>query len=169
MRIPLVLLALGLVVVVAALIRGRLVGDGPTLQVRDVPRAIAALRQRGREHSFFVIMFEPGGATGAEAINLQLSIDHGRLGLDWVLISPANLADCAKVETYMRSRGHSVQDLATNGVRFLRVEDGDLTGLTMAILTDLYRRGEDTKVETVADGFELPQNMLITTHPPTAR
>jgi hypothetical protein len=100
-------------------------------------------------------MFDPPGQPGAEAINLQLSIDHGRLGLDWVLLSSSNLADRPKVEAFIRKRGHAVRDEAMNGVRFLRVEDGDLTALANAILADLCKLNGDAKVETVVEGFKL--------------
>jgi hypothetical protein len=148
------MVAVAVLVVAFPFIRGRLNGQGPVLKVRDVPRAIAAVRQHGGEPSFLMVMFDPTGTPGEAAINLQLSKERGRLGVDWVLISPANVADRPKVEGFMRSRGHSVSEHQENGVRFLRVENGDLDALAMAILTDIYRLKADAMVETVMSGFE---------------
>lgn len=149
-----VLLALALGVTVKA--RAQLLsGDGPSMRVRDVPGAIAQLRQQGREHSFLVLMFDPPGQAGAEAINLQLSIDKGRLGLDWVLLSSSNVADRAKIESLLRKRGQPVREIEMNGVRFLRVEEGDLTALASAVLSDIYKLAPDAKLGTVVEGFRL--------------
>lgn len=43
----------------------------------------------------------------------------------------------------------------TNRVRFLRTEDGDLSALASAILTDLYRLPPEATFQTVLEGFEL--------------
>jgi hypothetical protein len=40
-----------------------------------------------------------------------------------VLIGPTNIADKARVETFVREHGHAVREEEENGVRFLRVED----------------------------------------------
>ena len=149
--VALVVLALGFVMRA----RARFSGHGPSILVRDVPGAIAQLRQNGSEHSFLVFMFDPPGKPGAEAINLQLSIDKGRLGLDWVLLSSSNVADRAKVDALFRKRGQPGKETEMNGVRFLRVEGGDLSALACAVLADVYELAPDAKLETVVEGFQL--------------
>jgi hypothetical protein len=151
-----VLIVAGTVAVLLLLLLAKLRrGDGPTLRVRDVPQAIEQLRQHGKDAAFLVFMFEPLVKPAVDAINLQLSMENGRLGLDWVLISPANIADRAKVEAFIRLRGHSVRELEGNGVRSLRVEDGDVSALASAIIQDLYNYGPEANLDTVADGFKL--------------
>ena len=130
-------------------------GAGPTIRAREVPAAIAQLKERGGERSFLVFMFDPPGRPGAESLNLQLSVDDGRLGLDWVLLSPSNVEDRARVEAFARGLGYPVREAQENGVSFLRVEQGDLAALASAILTDLYGLGGDAALATVADGFTL--------------
>jgi hypothetical protein len=153
-----VLVILGAVAAVALLLLllGKVrSGNGPTLRVRDVPQAIEQLRQKGRNLAFLVFMFEPLAKPAVDGINLQLSIENGLLGLDWVLISQDNVADRARVEAFIRLRGHAVRELEGNGVRYLRVEDGDVSALASAIIRDLYRLGPEATLDTVADGFEL--------------
>ena len=45
------------------------------------------------------------------------------------------------------------QELETNGVRFLRIEDGDLAGLGLQIAGDLYGLGPNAGMSTVIEGF----------------
>jgi len=100
-----------------------------------------------------------------DAINLQLSMERGHLGLDWVLVSPANVADRAKVEACIRRHGHSVRELEVNGVRYLPAEDGDVSALASAILRGLHQLGPKAALETVADGFELDRWTRVTAVP----
>ena len=154
MKIALIVTGVGLAVLAAAFVlRALASGHGPVIRVRDVPRAIAELRRKGGEHSFLVLMFDPPGRPGADAINLQLSIDNARLGLDWVLLSSANRADRPRVEALIRQHGHECREEGANDVHFLRVEDGDLSELASAILTDLYGLKPEDRIDTVAEGF----------------
>lgn len=127
-------------------------GDGPTVTVSDIPEGVAKLQQHGREHAFLVFLFTP--RQGEDAINLQYSIQRGHLGLDWVLIGSANIADKAKVEAFVTERGHSFREKEMNGVRFVRIEDGDLARLGLHIVTDLYGLNLTARLGTVVDGFD---------------
>lgn len=157
MKIALIVAGVGAATLVALFVARALLpsGEGPVIRVRDVPRAIDELGKKGGEHSFLVFMFDPPGRSGADAINLQLSIDKGRVGLDWVLLSPSNQADRPTVEAFIRQRGHTWREEDVNRVRFLRVEDGDLSALASAILTDLYKLTPEARLETVVEGFRL--------------
>lgn len=149
------LVGLGLIglVLIALLLRSRS-GDGPQVTVADIPEGVAHLQQRGREHAFLVYVFVPRERRDGEAINLQYSIDRAQLGLDWVLLSPANIADKPKLEAFVRKQGHAPQEQTVNGVRFLRVEDGDLAALGVQIARELYGLAPSSELGTVVDGFE---------------
>ena len=129
-------------------------GDGPTLAVRDLRRAIAELVRQGRDGAFLAVLFGREGRAG-EPLALQLSLEHGRLGIDWVLRGDRNLADRARFETFARERGYVAREHELNGVRYLRIEDGDLPGFAEAVLTDLYRLAPDATLYTVVEGFTL--------------
>ncbi len=101
-----------------------------------------------------MFLFVPPDRRDGEAINLRYSIDEGQLGLDWVLLSRANVADQSKVEEFVNGRGHAVQERQENRVRFLRIEDGDLAVLGVQIARDLYRLDPSTPLNTIVEGFE---------------
>jgi hypothetical protein len=147
------LMGVGLVALVVALLRKRS-GDGPRAVVADIPDGVRHLRQRGRDRSFLVFMFVPRDRRDRAPVNLQYSVERGRLGLDWVLLSPANVDDRARVEAFARARGHAPAEQTVNGVRFLRIEDGDVTQLGVQIVRELYGLAPDAELETVVDGFE---------------
>lgn len=127
-------------------------GNGPEITVADIPEGVAKLQQHGGERAFLVFLFTP--RRGEESINLQYSIEGGQLGLDWVLISSTNIADKAKLEAFVTERGHSFQEKEMNGVRFVRIEDGDLARLGLHIVTDLYGLNPSARLDTVVDGFD---------------
>ncbi len=114
-------------------------GNGPQVRVDDVPDGVAHLQQQGKEDAFLVFIFVPPTRPREQPVNLQFSIERGQLGLDWVLLSPTNIADKAQIETFIRERGHSARETQVNGVRYLRVEDGDLAALEHR--TDRRSRG----------------------------
>ncbi len=119
-----------------------------------MPDGVAHLQRCGKEHAFLVFLFVPPDRRDGEAINLRYSIDEGQLGLDWVLLSRANVADQSKVEEFVNGRGHAVQERQENRVRFLRIEDGDLAVLGVQIARDLYRLDPSTPLNTIVEGFE---------------
>lgn len=147
------LIGIGVVAVVVALLRRRS-GDGPRALVEDIPDGVWHLRQRGRDRSFLVFMFVPRDRRDRAPVNLQYSVERGQLGLDWVLLSPANIEDRAKLEAFARARGHAPAEQTVEGVRFLRIEDGDVTKLGVEIVRELYGLAPGAELETVVDGFE---------------
>ena len=76
------------------------------------------------------------------------------MGLDWVLIGPRNIADEARFTEFARAAGYNPQMQERNGVRYLRVEDGDLALLCRDVITKLYGRDENETVEMLVEGFE---------------
>jgi len=129
-------------------------GDGPQVMVTDIPDGVAHLQRSGKEHAFLVFLFVPPDRRDGEAINLQYSIDGGQLGLDWVLLSPANVADRDRLEAFVNGKGHALREQHENGVRFLRIEDGDLAVLGVQIARDLYRLDPSTPLNTIVEDFE---------------
>jgi len=141
--------------VLVALVLSRLrTGDGPTIRLRDLRQAISELHSKGKDASFLVVI-PPATAKGEDALNLQLSIEKGRLGLDWVLISKVNIADRGRFETFVKGQGLVARLHVMNGVSYLRVEDGDLAALAEGVLTNLHGLAPDSTLETILEGFTL--------------
>lgn len=108
-----------------------------SLRAWQVPAALAYLKQQNVDPSY--VIFSTGNHQPENrAINLQYAMVEGILGLEWVRLMPKNIADWKRVTRYIRQHGHVVQERELNGVRFLRVEDGDLPELGLQLLHDLY-------------------------------
>lgn len=130
-------------------------GDRPAT-LAQLPDIVAQLQSTGSDESFAVFLLTPPGdrENPDTAVNLQYSIANGRLGLDWELLAPRNIADAEKFAAFARAQGHTVSDLKPNKTRVLRVEDGDLVGLGRGVATQLYGLAPDAAVTLIAEGFE---------------
>lgn len=128
------------------------------VQIHDIAGGVQQLRANGREDSWMAFLFDTGiesAKTGDRDLALQYSIIDGRLGLDWVLIAPRNVADQDDVAQFMRDCGHEVALFKMNEVEFLRVEDGDLAALGEHILNDMYRVPPTAELGLLIDGIYL--------------
>ena len=89
-----------------------------------------------------------------EAVNLQYSIDGGVVGFDWVLISPRNVADKAKVSEIASTLGYQLEEHEMNNVHYLRVTGSGISELGLRIIQDLYKIDPNTKLEMITEGFK---------------
>jgi hypothetical protein len=90
------------------------------------------------------------------AVAIQYSVIDGRVGFDWVLLGSRNIADKAKVATFIKHRGHAIAECRMNRVSYLRVEDGDLAGLGQDIVTKFYGENDDLEIGLLMDKVQLP-------------
>jgi hypothetical protein len=122
-------------------------------QVSDGPDILKQLEKTGSEGSFAALVLQVGGKR-KRSVNLQFSIEDGRIGFDWVLLERQNLEDQDRFCETATLLGHRVQALEMNGVEYLRVEDGDLTKLFLAIASTLYGMNREAGLEIITEGFE---------------
>jgi hypothetical protein len=99
-------------------------------------------------------MFVPPGSSDGEAVNLQYSIERGTVGLDWVLISPRNIADQAKVSQLASKHGFLLNEREMNGVRYLRASGSGISELGTKIIEEFYKIDPGTKMEMITEGFQ---------------
>jgi hypothetical protein len=129
-----------------------------TVRTHDIPGGVQQLRQNGRNSIWIAFLFgtaKISKATDDQSLALQYSVDHGLVGLEWVLLGPRNIADREFVSDFMRRRGHTVQVREQNGVNFLRVEDGDLGALGQSIAEKLYGATANAELGLLIDGLWL--------------
>ena len=102
----------------------------------DIPAIVTKL---GTLHdgSFAVFMFASCHSPGTDAINLQYSVKRGAVGLDWVLLGDANIADRDKVAAFASQLGHAMSEETMNKVHYLRAEGRDLDTLGVRIIVEL--------------------------------
>ena len=124
----------------------------------QIPTVIEQLRKKGSEASWVVFMFYTtrlSTKTDDDCPNLQYSIQNGRIGIDWVLLGPRNIADKTQISKYIASMGHKVFETELNGVSYLRIEDGDLARLGLSIVEEFYKMPPDADIGLLVRGFSL--------------
>jgi hypothetical protein len=148
------LIAIAVVVGLVFLIRSRTV---PTraASLGDIPPILAKLATL-KDGSFAVFMFDSPLSRGGDAVNLQYSVEHGAVGLDWVLLGQTNIADKEKVAAFAAQLGHTMTEREMNNVRYLRVEGRELDKLGTSIIVELYGIPRDAQLELITEGFEWP-------------
>jgi len=131
----------------------------PRVRVSEVPKIFRQLERQGRDGSFAVFILPTEDRHGAgEALNVQFSMEGGRLGLDWVLESAGNRAEKDRFVHLATSRGYTVLSREMNGVAYLRVEEGgSLPELCLAVMKEFCDLGPDDSVDLVGDGFDWPE------------
>jgi len=141
------------ILLVALVIRSRM---APQIRVTvtDIPRIINLLSTSSRAPAFAVLMFNTADRPNAQdALNLQFSMENGRVGLDWVLLGPRNIEDKDALSQYIRRRGYSYSEETQNKVTYLRIEDGDLAQLGDDIITKFYALPRTGQLNLIAEGF----------------
>ena len=119
-----------------------------TLALEDIGRVYAQISAQAVETSFAVLIIPTGPEENPE---IQFSVENGKAGLDWILMSPRNIAEKANVVAYAESRGFEWQEKEMNEWLYMRIEQGDLASLCTSLIRDLYQMGE---VELKYGGFK---------------
>ena len=151
--IGLVLVAIVATILLILRARG---ADEVRVSVSQMPRVVSQLKASGRDSSFAVFLFMPKGRPANdsdEPVNLQYSIENERLGLDWVLLAPPNIADQDKIGAFMRDRGFAANMREMNKVRYMRVEDGDIVDLGVKIAPDFYDLKPTDEIDLIVESF----------------
>lgn len=124
----------------------------------DIAEVFEALTAEPQDGKFAVIVFGANGAAPQvmDPYNIQFSIEDGRVGLDWILLAPLNVAAREQVATWLQRRGWDPQALEMNDVEYLRVEGGDLASLCRALLSELFGVRPTQTMYLIPEGFRWP-------------
>ncbi|HEY3762039.1 MAG TPA: hypothetical protein VGN23_09860 [Verrucomicrobiae bacterium] len=129
----------------------------PECTLEQIPEVFSRLKQEGTNGSFAVFMFQPPDSSKTDdAINIQFSIEQGKIGVDWCLIGPINIRDKDKLEQFLSTHKYKYQLREMNGMKYVRVEEGNLPGLCQKVIKDLYAQRPDVKLDMVVEGFSWP-------------
>ena len=109
-----------------------------TIPVADVGEVFRQMSAQGVETSFAVFAIRTAGQDQDDVVEIQYSVEDGKTGLDWILMSPANIAEKPKVIQYAASRGVEWQEKEMNDWLYLRIEQGDVAALCRSLIEDLY-------------------------------
>jgi hypothetical protein len=146
------LIILGVIVAVVLFVLWRK-GDETDVKMADIPTIFEVLKTTGKDASWAQFCF----GIQDNSVNLQFSIENGRIGFDWFLLCPANVRDKEKFRQLAERLGHNLTEHKyENGSENLRTEDGDLVALCEACFRDLYQWPVNAKIGMVWDGFSWP-------------
>lgn len=124
--------------------------------VRDLPSLLGQLQRTGRAGSFVgVVVYDPA-RPDTDPMNVQFSLEEGRVGFDWLLVQQLNIDDRDRFVALLDANGYTYRTLEANGVPYLRVDHGDLGALAMRVMSDLYGLKPDDEVDLVLEGVEWP-------------
>ena len=110
-----------------------------TIAVADVGEVFRQISAQGVETSFAVFAIQMGEEDEDDAVEIQFSVEDGKTGLDWILMSPVNIEEKPKAIQYAASKGVEWQEKEMNDWLYLRIEQGDVVGFCMSLIEDLYR------------------------------
>ena len=111
-------------------VRARVMTPQP-VSVSQLSSIFDQLNANHKDGSWAAFTFCPPDepASDQTAVNLQYSVAGGKIGFDWILLAPRNIADQDKIVAFMKDKHYTVSEREMNGVRYFRVEDGDLVQL----------------------------------------
>ncbi|MBU2676972.1 MAG: hypothetical protein KJP16_07790, partial [Gammaproteobacteria bacterium] len=89
-----------------------------TIAVADIGEVFRQISGQGVETSFAVFAIQTGEED--DAVEIQFSVENGKAGLDWILMSPANIEEKPKVIQYAASKGVEWQEKEMNDWLYLR-------------------------------------------------
>lgn len=125
------------------------------ISVSQLSSVFHQLNANHKDASWAAFTFCPLGepASDQTSVNLQYSVEGGKIGFDWILLVPRNIADKDKIVAFMKDKHYTVLEREGNAVRYLRVEDGDLVQLGKQI-AEFYHLQADSQMGMFIDGFE---------------
>jgi hypothetical protein len=131
--------------------------DGGAVTLKQFPALVERIATTGKNGAFWVVLIPDTARADGFAANFQISMESGRLGMDWVLLAQRNVEDRSKFEDFVRSQGFQAKELVGNDVHYLRVEDGDrLADMSSALLRSMYGVSDTTKMQLIITDFTWP-------------
>lgn len=131
--------------------------DVVEIGLADLADVLGALARSTQPRAFAAFVFNsPDRPAVADALNLQFSIEDGRLGFDWVLLNRRNIKDRDRFMAFAAAAGRRPVEKVLNGVSHLRLEDGDLVGFCRSVITRMYGLDPAQRIDMVVSGFHWP-------------
>jgi len=124
----------------------------------DLPALVEAMsRGTGTVRYAALIFTTPDRPSDEDVLNLQVSVENGKAGFDWVLLAPRNIQDQDKFKIFARAYGFEPAARLENGVSYLRVESPDVAQFATKVVTEMYHYPRNEPMGLVYEGFEWPQ------------
>jgi hypothetical protein len=131
--------------------------QGNEARTSDVPAIVEAMSRSSAAVNYAAFAFvTPDRPTDDDALNVQISVEKGRVGFDWVLLGSRNIEDQEKFVTFARTKGFEPVKLVMNGVSYLRIDSADAPGLVHDVVTEMYHVPENAALGLFHEGFDWP-------------
>jgi hypothetical protein len=155
MKMLLVIIVVVAAIVLVVLTKQPRVTPTYRVTIDEIPHVLAKLSVSAVSPTFAVFMFSTPDRPGhSNVLNIQFSIENGRPGFDWVLLAPRNIEDKDRYLEFARAAGFLPKVMEMNGVKYLRVEEGDIAQLCERVITSMYGRPKSEKIELIVEGFK---------------
>ena len=110
-----------------------------TIAVAGIGEVFRQISVQSVETSFAVFEIQRGKESEEDTVEIQYSVEDGNTGLDWILMSPANIEEKPKVIQFAASKSVEWQEKEMNDWLYLRIEEGDLVVFCTSLIEDLYQ------------------------------
>ncbi len=127
-------------------------GQEDQVALDQIDAICESLHRTGSDGSFAVFM--PASSAGAP--DIQLSIQQGRVGLDWVLENAANIRGQQAFENLLDSADALYEEREMNGIRYVRTEDSRVSELCRRVLEEIFEVDAGGPLELIVESFEWP-------------
>jgi hypothetical protein len=129
--------------------------DQAEVRLDDLPSVVDAVARGTGEDRFAALAFgTPDRPLDEDALNLNITVEDGRIGFDWVLLAPRNIEDRGLFVRFARRHGVEPEARTMNGVSYVRVEPEDVASFTASVATDMYGLPETEPLTLYYQGIE---------------
>ena len=124
------------------------------VEVSAIPDFHDFLKEQALEGSWGVFIPKMPAPKSKDHLNIQFSFKNGKIGLDWVLLSPVNIRDRALFETFAKKNAFEFNLItASNGIKYLRSEQEGINHFCGKTLIELYGLTPDEKIDFYSGGY----------------
>jgi hypothetical protein len=128
------------------------------VKVGEIPAIFERVKAAGKDGTFASFSFRIADeSVKSNVVNVQFSVEDGRVGCDWFLLGPVNLRDKGIFVQAAGRQGRAVSvHKARNGSEFLRVEGEEAVTVCLDMIGKVYGLAETAEVALIWQGFEWP-------------
>ena len=123
--------------------------------VQDVDVVYNAVRDSTAQDVFAVFLIPSIQTSANDGVpSVELALLNGVVGIDYVLLSKANIEKQQSFVDLATEMGHTVVEHALGDVPYLRVEDGDVPQLMRDTLRRIFNLDDDELMSIVLEGID---------------
>ncbi len=131
-----------------------IIENAEPVTLAEVPLLADSLQRSGSDGSFVLLLFPDKIFSDGNAPGLQLSIEEGKMGIDYLLNSEFNKNEQDRFIKITSDLGCTYIHRQMNGVEYFRVEGDSLVKNFQEMLRRMYQVKDDQKIDIVMQGAD---------------